>query len=76
MEYNPNTPHQGGTKAFKSLSYKEQALSINGSIANLEKAIRYHARFGATRTSREERKILAKCVGQLEGLVKRLRLDL
>ena len=43
MEYNRHTPHQGGTKALKQLTYKEQALSINGTIANLEKAVRYHA---------------------------------
>jgi hypothetical protein len=76
MEYNPNTPHQGGTKAFKDLTYKEQALSINGSIANLEKAIRYHGHFGGVEAGREELEILAKCVGQVEGLLERLRSDL
>jgi hypothetical protein len=76
MEYNPNTPHQGGTKAFKDLTYKEQALSINGSIANFEKAIRYHVHFGGAHVGREEREILAKCVGQIEGLLQRLRFDL
>ena len=73
MEYNPNTPHQGGTKAFKDLTYKEQALSINGDIANLEKAIRYHASFGATHTARLEREIREKCIKQVERLAKRLR---
>jgi hypothetical protein len=42
MEYNPKTPHQRGTKALKDLNYKEQALSINGDIANLEKATNHH----------------------------------
>jgi hypothetical protein len=73
VEYNPSTPHQGGTKAFKDLTYKEQALSINGDIANLEKAIRYHARFGATHTARLEREIREKCIKQVERLAKRLR---
>ena len=73
MEYNRNTPHQGGTKAFKNLTFKEQALSINGSIANLEKAIRYHAHFGTTRTGKAEQEIVDKCVRQLERAVERLR---
>ena len=72
MEYNPNTPHQGGTKAFKALTYKEQALSINGGIANLEKAIRYHARAGAT-LARSEQDIREKCIKQVERLAERLR---
>jgi selenocysteine lyase/cysteine desulfurase len=73
VEHNPNTPHQGGTKAFKQLTFKEQALSINGSIANLEKAIRYHARFGATRMAKVEREIVKKCIRQLERTVERLK---
>jgi hypothetical protein len=73
MEYNPNTPHQGGTKSFKDLTYKEQALSINGSIANLEKAVRYHARFGSTQMGRDEQATLEKCSRQLEKLLGRLR---
>jgi hypothetical protein len=73
VEYNPNTPHQGGTKAFKDLTYKEQALSINGSIADLKKAIRFHVRFGAVNTPRTEQEILAKCVRQVEGLADQLR---
>ena len=73
MEHNPNTPHQGGTKAFKHLTYKEQALSINGSLANLERAIRYHADFGAGRTGRAHSEILSKCIGQVERLADRLR---
>ena len=73
MEHNPKTPHQGGTKAFKDLTYKEQALSINGSLANLEKAIRYHARFGAGHTGRPHRDILTKCIGQVERLAARLK---
>src|SRR5580704_8540953 len=52
------TPHQGGTKAFKQLTYKEQALSINGTIATLEKAVRYHAKFGSGQTGRKEQEIL------------------
>jgi hypothetical protein len=72
MEYNPKALHQRGTKAFKDLNYKEQALSINGDIANLEKAIRYHARSGVTPT-RLEREILEKCIKQVERLVARLR---
>jgi hypothetical protein len=71
MEHNPRTPHQGGTKAFKDLSYKEQALSINGSIANLEKAIRYHAKKGAT-PARLESKIRGKCIKQIQRLANRL----
>ena len=62
MEYNPSTPHQGGTKAFKRLTFKEQALSINGTIANLEKAIRYHAHFGARHAAHAQRETLDKCV--------------
>jgi hypothetical protein len=73
MEYDPNTPHQGGTKAFKDLTYKEQALSINGTIATLEKAIHFHARFGATHTAQPEREILEKCIQQVERLLERLR---
>ncbi len=73
MEYNPSTPHQGGTKAFKSLTFKEQALSINGTIANLEKAIRFHARFGAQHTAHAQREILDKCIRQVERLAVRLR---
>ena len=75
MEHNPRTPHQGGTKAFKDLTYKEQALSINGSIANLEKAIRYHARFVAKSrdTKRSEREVREKCIKQVERLAERLR---
>jgi hypothetical protein len=38
VNHNRRTPHQGGTKAFKDLTFKERALSINGSIANLERA--------------------------------------
>jgi hypothetical protein len=72
MEYNPSTPHQGGTKAFKSLTFKEQALSINGTIANLEKAIRFHALYGATKKGRAERAILEKCTKQVERLADRL----
>jgi hypothetical protein len=72
MEYNPNTPHQRGTKAFKALTFKQQALSINGGIANLEKAIRYHARTGAT-PLRLEKEIREKCIKQVERLAKRLR---
>jgi hypothetical protein len=73
MEYDPNTPHQGGTKAFKDLTYKEQALSINGTIANLERAIRYHARIGATQKAQAERGTIEKCAKQVERLVERLR---
>jgi hypothetical protein len=73
MEHNPNTPHKGGTKAFKDLTYKEQTLSINGSVANLEKAILYHAHFGGAHAGRNEKEVLAKCVGQIEGLLERLR---
>ena len=73
MEYNPSTPHQGGTKAFKHLTFKEQALSINGTIAHLEKAIRYHARSGADRVAQTEREILEKCIRQVERLAGRLQ---
>lgn len=73
MAYNPNKQHQRGTKAFKDLNYKQQALSINGSIADLKKAIRFHARFGAKNTPRTERQILDKCVSQVEGLANQLR---
>jgi len=73
VQYNPKTPHQRGTKAFKDLTYKEQALSINGSIADLKKAVRYHARFGASHTDRTEREILDKCIRQVEGLAAQLR---
>jgi hypothetical protein len=73
VNYNRRTPHQSGTKAFKDLTFKEQALSINGSIANLEKAMRYHARIGAEHTANGERAILEKCLGQIERLATRLR---
>lgn len=73
MQYNPRTPHQGGTKEFKQLTFKEQALSINGTIANLEKAIRYHARFGATHEARTEQQVRDKCTRQVERLASRLR---
>ncbi|MGC1671156.1 MAG: hypothetical protein WA739_02770 [Candidatus Acidiferrales bacterium] len=75
MEYNRNTPHQGGTNAFKQLTYKEQALSINGTIANLEKAVRYHAKFGSGQIGRKEQEILMKRARQVERLVARLRRD-
>jgi hypothetical protein len=71
MEHNPNTPHQGGTKAFKDLNYKQQALSINGSIANLGKAIRFHA--AKAKSPRLEREVREKCVKQVERLANRLR---
>ena len=73
MEYNRKTPHQDGTKAFKQLTFKEQALSINGTIANLEKAVRYHAKFGSARTGRKEQEILTKRARQVERLLQRLR---
>jgi hypothetical protein len=73
MEYNPNTKHQGGTKAFKQLTYKEQALSINGTIANLERAVRYHARFGSSQMGRNEHEIIEKCSRQGEKLLRRLQ---
>jgi hypothetical protein len=73
MEYNPRTPHQGGTKAFKDLTFKEKAQSINGDIANFERAIRYHARFGATRTARLEQEIREKCIRQVERLSQEYR---
>ena len=72
MEYNANTPHQRGTKAFKSLTFKEQALSINGQCADLEKAIRAHAR-RAAEEHRDVSVILEKCVRQVERLTARLR---
>ena len=73
MQYNPKSLHQGGTKAFKDLTFKEQALSINGTISHLEKAIRHHARSGANRAVQAERKILDKCLKQVERLADRLR---
>lgn len=75
MEYNRKTPHQGGTKAFKQLTYKEQALSINGTIATLEKAVRYHAKFGSSQTGRQEQEILMNGAKQVERLLERLRRD-
>jgi hypothetical protein len=73
MEYNRNRIHQGGTKAFKDLTFKEQALSINGTVANLEKAIRHHVRNGGSKKKQTERRILEKCIGQVERLASRLR---
>ena len=73
MQYNPKTLHQRGTKAFKDLTFKEQALSINGTIAHLEKAIRHHARSGANRATQAQKKILEKCTKQVERLADRLR---
>ena len=73
MKYDPNTPHQRGTKAFKELTFREQALSINATIANLEKAIRYHARTGAIHTKRSEKIIRDKCSRQIERLIDRLQ---
>jgi hypothetical protein len=73
MQYNPKSLHQRGTKAFKDLNFKEQALSINGTIAHLEKAIRHHARAGTNRAAQAERKILEKCTKQVERLADRLR---
>jgi hypothetical protein len=56
------------------LTFKEQALSINGTIAHLEKAVRYHARFGAVvRTKETEKTIREKCIRQIERLIDRLR---
>lgn len=68
MEYNPNTPHQRGTKSFEDLTFKEQALSINAQCLVLEKAIRAHARRAA-----DARATMEKCVGQVERLSARLR---
>jgi hypothetical protein len=62
-----------GTKAFKELTYEEQALWINGAIAHLKKAIRFHARFGAVHTQRSELEILEKNIRQIERLARRLR---
>jgi hypothetical protein len=75
MEYNRKTPHQGGTKAFKQLTYKEQAQSINGTIANLEKAVRYHAKTDSDQTGREKQEILMKRARQVERSLERLRRD-
>ena len=72
MEYNPNTPHQGGTKSFESLTFKEQALSINAQCSVLEKAIRAHAR-RAAEEHRDVKATLEKCVMQVERLTTRLR---
>jgi len=72
MEYNPNTPHQRGTKSFESLTFKEQALSINAQCSVLEKAVRAHAR-RAAQEHRDVNATLEKCVRQVERLTARLR---
>lgn len=68
MTYDPSKRHQGDTKSFEELNFKEQALSINGQIATLRKAIRAHVRRAALQ-GRSTVAVHRKCTGQVERML-------
>ncbi len=62
--------HKDDTKTFEELTYEEQAHSINATIINLHNAIKRHVKDSST-----PKKTMEKCIRQLEGLNKQLKVD-
>ena len=62
-------------KAGREWGFCEKVKACNGTIATLEKAVRYHAKFGSSQTGRQEQEILMKGAEQVERLLERLRRD-
>jgi hypothetical protein len=59
--------HKRDTLTFDQLSFADQAKSISAQVANVERAIRRHARH-----DRATDKTLPKCVRQVERMWRRL----
>jgi hypothetical protein len=57
---------------FHSYSFKEQALSINGRISDLEKAVRAHMRRAASE-GRGRGRVEEKCANQIQRMLERIR---
>jgi len=59
--------HKKDTKKYSDLSFDEQAKSINASIVNLQRAIRFH--ISASSNQNETR---IKCIQQISRLLSRI----
>ena len=64
--------HQGHTKEFDELNFKEQAQSINAQFANLGKAVKAHLR-KAKVEGRDMERVREKCMSQADKLVHRIQ---